>query len=56
MINLSKNLGFDTVELHTGNLDKKTISKTTINQINEMIEYAHFKKLIVNLCCCEFSY
>ena len=49
MINLAKNLGFDTVELHTGNLDKKIIRKSTINQINEMIEYAHSKKLIVNV-------
>ena len=49
MINLAKNLGFDTVELHTGNLDKKMIRKSTINQINEMIEYAHSKKLIVNV-------
>ena len=49
MINLAKNLGFDTVELHTGNLDKKIIRKTTINQINEMIEYAHSQKLIVNV-------
>ena len=25
MINLAENLGFDTVELHTGNLDKKLL-------------------------------
>jgi len=49
MINSAKNLGFDTVELHTGNLDKKIIKKSSINQINEMIEYAYNKKLIVNV-------
>ena len=49
MITLSKFLGFDTVEIHTGPLDKKIIKKNIINKINEMIEYAHSKKLIVNV-------
>ena len=49
MITLAKILGFDTVEIHTGPLDKKIIKKKIINKINEMIEYAHSKKLIVNV-------
>ena len=49
MITLAKTLGFDTVEIHTGPLDKKIIKKNIINKINEMIEYAHSKKLIVNV-------
>ena len=49
MITLAKTLGFDTVEIHTGPLDKKIIKKNIINKINEMIEYAHSKKLIVNI-------
>ena len=49
MITLAKILGFDTVEIHTGPLDKKIIKKNIINKINEMIEYAHSKKLIVNV-------
>ena len=49
MITLAKILGFDTVEIHTGPLDKKIIKKNIINKINEMIEYAHSKKLIVNI-------
>jgi pyridoxine 5'-phosphate synthase PdxJ len=43
------NLEMALTELHTGNLDKKIIRKSTINQINEMIVYAHSKKLIVNV-------
>jgi pyridoxine 5-phosphate synthase len=49
MITLAETLGFDTVEIHTGPLDKKIIKKNIINKINEMIEYAHSKKLIVNV-------
>ena len=49
MITLAKILGFDTVEIHTGPLDKKIIKKNIVNKINEMIEYAHSKKLIVNV-------
>ena len=49
MITLAKILGFDAVEIHTGPLDKKIIKKNIINKINEMIEYAHSKKLIVNV-------
>ena len=49
MITLAKILGFDTVEIHTGPLDKKIIKKNIINKINEMIDYAHSKKLIVNV-------
>ena len=49
MITLAKILGFDTVEIHTGPLDKKIVKKNIINKINEMIEYAYSKKLTVNV-------
>ena len=49
MINLAKNLGFNTVELHTGALDKDKISKIEVKRINEMIMYAFKRELIVNI-------
>tara|TARA_Y100000992_G_C21268983_1_gene495577 strand:- start:419 stop:1123 length:705 start_codon:yes stop_codon:yes gene_type:complete len=48
-IDLAKKLGFNTVELHTGSLDTDNIKQKDVNRINDMIDYAHKAKLIVNI-------
>ena len=48
-IDLAKKLGFHTVELHTGALDKEKINKIKIKEINEMIKYSFDKNLFVNI-------
>lgn len=42
-------LGFSTVELHTGSLDKSKVNQRDILKINKMIKYASISKLIVNI-------
>ena len=48
-IDLAKYLGFHTVELHTGALDKDIVSKIKIRKINEMIKYSFQNDLVVNI-------
>ena len=48
-IDLAKKLQFQTVELHTGSLDKIKISNKDKEKINSMINYAHSMDLKVNI-------
>ena len=48
-IDLAKKLKFQTVELHTGCLDKIRINNKDIEKINRMINYAHSIGLKVNI-------
>jgi pyridoxine 5-phosphate synthase len=48
-IELAKNLNFQTVELHTGSLDKIKINNKDKEKINHMINYASNLKLKVNI-------
>ncbi len=48
-IDLAKILGFHTVELHTGSLDRDRVLKQDIRKINEMVKYSSKKNLIVNI-------
>ena len=48
-INFAKKLGFHTVELHTGALDRDKINRRDVIKINEMIKYAFNEDLIVNI-------
>ena len=45
---LAKKYGFDTVEIHTGSLEKKIISKKNISKISDVINFAYNQNLIVN--------
>ena len=49
IIDIAKNLGFHTVELHTGPLDREKVNKQDIKKINEMINYSYKKNLVVNI-------
>ncbi|MEK9886099.1 MAG: pyridoxine 5'-phosphate synthase [Pelagibacteraceae bacterium] len=49
MILLAKKLGFHAVEIHTGALDKLNINKKKLNNINNMIKFAHSIELVVNI-------
>ena len=49
IIDTAKSLGFHTVELHTGLLDRGKVNKQDIKKINEMINYSYKKNLIVNI-------
>ena len=49
IIDTAKSLGFHTVELHTGPLDREKVNKQDIKKINEMINYSYKKNLIVNI-------
>ena len=48
-IDLAKKLKFQTVELHTGSLDKIKINNKDIKKINSMINYASHINLKVNI-------
>ncbi len=48
-INLAKKLKFQTVELHTGSLDKIKINNKDKEKINKMIDYAFSLNLKVNI-------
>ena len=48
-IDLAKRLNFQTVELHTGSLDKIKINNKDKEKINSMINYAFDKNLKVNI-------
>ena len=48
-IDLARKLGFSTVELHTGSLDRPKVSPKDVSNINMMIEYANISNLIVNI-------
>ena len=48
-IDLAKKLQFQTVELHTGSLDKIKISNKDKEKINRMINYAYIMDLKVNI-------
>ena len=48
-IDLAKKLQFQTVELHTGSLDKIKISNKDKEKINRMINYAYSMNLKVNI-------
>ena len=48
-IELAKKLKFQTVELHTGSLDKKKINNRDKEKINNMINFASNMKLKVNI-------
>ena len=48
-INLAKKLKFQTVELHTGSLDKIKINNKDKEKINNMIDYASNINLKVNM-------
>ena len=48
-IDLAKKLQFQTVELHTGSLDKIKISNKDKEKINTMIDYAYNMNLKVNI-------
>jgi len=48
-IDLAKKLQFQTVELHTGSLDKIKISNKDKEKINSMINYAYSMNLKVNI-------
>ena len=48
-IDLAKKLKFQTVELHTGSLDKNKINNKDIKKINSMINYASHINLKVNI-------
>ena len=48
-IDLARKLGFSTVELHTGSLDKARVNQKDVLKINKMINYAHISNLIVNI-------
>tara|TARA_X000000368_G_C23044978_1_gene718743 strand:+ start:143 stop:850 length:708 start_codon:yes stop_codon:yes gene_type:complete len=45
----AKNLGFDSVEIHTGSLNNKKIYKKDILKISESIKFAKKNNLIVNV-------
>lgn len=45
---LAKRYGFDTVEIHTGSLENKIISKKIILKISQAIHFAYSQNLIVN--------
>ena len=49
MILLAKKLGFHAVEIHTGALDKLKVNKKKLNNINNMIKFAHSIQLVVNI-------
>jgi pyridoxine 5-phosphate synthase len=49
IILLAKKLGFHAVEIHTGALDKLKINKKKLNNINNMIKFAHSIELVVNI-------
>tara|TARA_Y100000768_G_C23953023_1_gene671228 strand:- start:1014 stop:1721 length:708 start_codon:yes stop_codon:yes gene_type:complete len=49
IIDLAKKLGFHSVELHTGTLDKDKVHKSEIMKINNMIKYSFNKNLVVNI-------
>ena len=48
-VDLAKKLGFSTIELHTGSLDKTKINQKDVLNINKIIKYAHNSNLIVNI-------
>ena len=48
-VDLAKKLGFSTVELHTGSLDKTKINQKDVLNINKIIKYAYNLNLIVNI-------
>lgn len=48
-VDLAKKLGFSTVELHTGSLDKTKINQKDVLNINKIIKYAYNSNLIVNI-------
>ncbi|RZO89542.1 MAG: pyridoxine 5'-phosphate synthase [alpha proteobacterium HIMB59] len=48
-VDLAKKLGFSTVELHTGFLDKTKINQKDVLNINKIIKYAYNLNLIVNI-------
>lgn len=45
---MAKKYGFDTVEIHTGSLENKKVSKKEIERIISSIEFAYSQNLIVN--------
>jgi pyridoxine 5-phosphate synthase len=48
-IDLARKLGFSTVELHTGTLDRPKVNQKDVSNINKMIKYANISNLIVNI-------
>jgi pyridoxine 5-phosphate synthase len=48
-IDLARKLGFSTVELHTGTLDRPKVIQKDVSNINKMIKYANISNLIVNI-------
>ena len=48
-VDLAKKLGFSTVELHTGSLDKTKINQKDVLNINKIIKYAYNLNLVVNI-------
>ena len=48
-IDLARKLGFSTVELHTGTLDRPIVNQKDVSNINKMIKYANISNLIVNI-------
>ena len=48
-IDLARKLGFSTVELHTGSLDRPKANQKDVSNINMMIKYANISNLIVNI-------
>ena len=45
---MAKKYGFDTVEIHTGSLENKKVSKKEIQKITNSIQFAYNLNLIVN--------
>tara|TARA_B100000787_G_scaffold133241_1_gene102118 strand:- start:337 stop:1044 length:708 start_codon:yes stop_codon:yes gene_type:complete len=45
---MAKKYGFDTVEIHTGSLEKKKVSNKEIQKIASSIQFAYEQNLIVN--------
>ncbi len=45
---MAKKYGFDTVEIHTGSLENKKVSKNDVQKITNSIQFAHKQNLIVN--------
>ncbi len=48
-IDLARKLGFSSVELHTGTLDRPKVNQKDVSNINKMIKYANISNLIVNI-------
>jgi len=48
-IDLAKKLGFSSIELHTGSLDRPKVNQKDVSNINKMIKYANLSNLIVNI-------